>query len=147
MNWLSALSHNAAQNISCILVTVIDSEGSAPRVQGTRLVVTENNFVDTLGGGSLEHEAIAHARELLSAKTQSPLITNRQFILGSDLTQCCGGRVTLQFDCHWANDFILHVFGAGHVAQALVRVLVRVRVCACARVCERVRHMSASGIV
>jgi xanthine dehydrogenase accessory factor len=89
------------------------------------MVVTENEFNDTLGGGALEHEAIEHAREILKAAVREPVITHRQFVLGSDLTQCCGGRVKLQFDCHWANDFILHVFGAGHVAQEVARLVQR----------------------
>ena len=125
MNWLSALSHYAAQNRSCVLVTIIESEGSAPRALGARIVVTQNDVSDTLGGGALEHQAIAHARQLLETKTLAPVISHKQFVLGSDLTQCCGGRVKLQFDCQWANDFILHVFGAGHVAQEVARVVQR----------------------
>lgn len=125
MNWLSALSHNAEQNRSCVLVTIVESEGSAPRALGTRIVVTQSDVSDTLGGGALEHEAIAHARQLLETKTLAPVISHKQFVLGSDLTQCCGGRVKLQFDCQWANDFILHVFGAGHVAQEVARIVQR----------------------
>lgn len=125
MNWLGALSQCAVQNLSCVLITVVESEGSAPRVLGTRMVVTENDFVDTLGGGALEHEAIEHARNLLTAKLPGPVITHRHFVLGSDLTQCCGGKVKLQFDCQWANDFVVHVFGAGHVAQEVARVVQR----------------------
>jgi xanthine dehydrogenase accessory factor len=89
------------------------------------MVVTDNVFKDTLGGGALEHEAIEHARDLLKAVVRGPVITHREFVLGSDLTQCCGGRVKLQFDCQWSNDFILHVFGAGHVAQEVARVVQR----------------------
>lgn len=125
MNWLSALSQYASQNTSCVLVTVIECEGSAPRALGTRMVVSQNDCIDTLGGGALEHEAIDHARELLEAGGRGPVISHRQFVLGSDLTQCCGGRVKLQFDCQWANDFLVHVFGAGHVAQEVARVVQR----------------------
>jgi len=125
MSWLNALSQYAAQNVSCVLITVVESKGSTPRVVGTRMVVTENEFADTLGGGALEFEAINHARMLLATKVRSSVISHRQFVLGSELTQCCGGRVKLQFDCQWANDFVLHVFGAGHVAQEVARVVQR----------------------
>ena len=125
MNWLAALSQCASKNLSCVLVTVVESEGSAPRVLGTRMVVTEKDFADTLGGGALEHEAIDYARNLLAAAVRGPVISQREFVLGSDLTQCCGGRVKLQFDCQWANDFIVHVFGSGHVAQEVARVVQR----------------------
>lgn len=125
MSWLNALSRYASANVSCVLITVIESEGSAPRVMGTRMVVTKHECSDTLGGGALEHEAIEHAKVLLNTAIRGPVISHREFVLGSDLTQCCGGRVKLQFDCHWANDFILHVFGAGHVAQEVARVVQR----------------------
>jgi len=125
MNWLNALSVHADNNLSCVLVTVIESEGSAPRIQGTRMVVTSDSFTDTLGGGALELQAIKHARLLLENGPTDKVITQREFILGSDLTQCCGGKVTLQFDCQWANNFIIHVFGAGHVAQEVARIIQR----------------------
>lgn len=125
VNWLQALTQHAEDNISCVLVTVIESAGSAPRVVGTRMVVTVDAFADTIGGGALEHEAIDHARHLLHAESHEMPISHREFTLGADLTQCCGGKVTLQFDCHWANDFTLHVFGAGHVAQEMARIVQR----------------------
>ena len=95
MNWLKALSQYAENNVSCVLVTVIESTGSAPRVVGTRMVVTGDGFADTIGGGALEHEAIEHAQTLLQVGSNEALITQRDFTLGADLTQCCGGRVTL----------------------------------------------------
>ena len=164
MNWLSALSHCASQNLSCVLITIVEATGSAPRILGTRMVVCEKQStdphgggslgyesvdthgggslgyesvdthgggsleyeaIDTLGGGALEYEAIDHARKLLQSPVRGPVITHRQFVLGSDLTQCCGRKIKLQFDCQWANDFNLHVFGAGHVAQEVARVLKR----------------------
>ena len=84
MNWLKALTQHADNNISCVLITVIESSGSAPRVVGTRMVVTADGFSDTVGGGALEHEAIEHARELLQAGQHEPPISHREFTLGSD---------------------------------------------------------------
>ncbi len=125
MNWLQALTAHANANRACVLVTVVESTGSSPRKTGARMVVDTEDFFDTLGGGALELEAISHARALLANGTREPAISHRNFILGSDLTQCCGGTVNLQFDCQWANDFVLHVFGAGHVAQEVARITQR----------------------
>ncbi len=125
MNWLKALSLHAEKNTSCVLVTIVELKGSAPRVVGTKMVVSLNDIADTLGGGALELEAIEHARTLLNAPTSEPLISHKEFALGTDLTQCCGGRVKLQFDCQWASDFSLQVFGAGHVAQEVARIVQR----------------------
>lgn len=125
MLWLKALQRFTIDNESCVVVMITDVEGSAPRAVGTRMVVTLDAVHDTIGGGALELEAISHARALLASHHCVPLISSRQLSLGQALSQCCGGRVTLQFDIHKANDFIVHVFGAGHVAQELARILPR----------------------
>jgi len=45
------------------------------------------------------------------------------FLLGPGLGQCCGGKVTLLFECFPGNDFNIMLFGAGHVGSALVEIL------------------------
>ena len=125
MNWLEALNRYKRINQSCVLVMITNVEGSAPRPVGTRMLVSAENYFDTLGGGALELEAISHARALLVNDTQNPAISARTLSLGGELSQCCGGRVTLQFDCHFANSFVLHVYGAGHVAQEVARIVQR----------------------
>ncbi len=106
------------------MVLVTDVQGSAPRPMGTRMVISATEIYDTIGGGALELSAINHARELLS-RSQVPVVSCHEFALGKALSQCCGGRVTLQFEYHPAQDFRVHVFGAGHVALELVRILGR----------------------
>ena len=129
MDWLDALTHSRANNLSCVVVMITDVTGSAPRSVGTRMVITADHTYDTIGGGALEMEGISHARALLNCHehkdSANDLISTRCINLGAELSQCCGGKVSLQFDCHFANDFILHVFGAGHVAQEVVRLALR----------------------
>ncbi len=45
-----------------VLVMVVDHEGSVPGTTGAALVVTDNGFVGTVGGGAAEHEMIERAR-------------------------------------------------------------------------------------
>ncbi|WP_294233809.1 xanthine dehydrogenase accessory protein XdhC [uncultured Sphingomonas sp.] len=75
------------------LVTVLATEGSAPRGAGTRMVVTETDSVDTIGGGALEHRAIEQARAILAHPPGSWRV--QDYPLGPLLGQCCGGRVRL----------------------------------------------------
>lgn len=126
MEWLQALQKLVHDNQSCVVVLITEISGSAPRPVGTRMVITSTDIHDTIGGGALELEAISHARALLLSQRSVPAISYRDISLGKDLTQCCGGRVTLQFDCLLAHDFNVHVFGAGHVAQELARILSRI---------------------
>ena len=119
--WHEGIAQCQQRNVSYVLVTVVSVAGSAPRETGSKMVVTASESIDTIGGGHLEHHAIATAREcLLSDQPQTEL---RSYPLSSKLGQCCGGAVKVLFDV--CNSYQQHiaVFGAGHVAKALVPIL------------------------
>ena len=119
--WHEGIAQCQQHNVSYVLVTVVSVAGSAPREIGSKMVVTASESIDTIGGGHLEHHAIATAREfLLSGRPQTEL---RSYPLSSKLGQCCGGAVKVLFDV--CNSYQQHiaVFGAGHVAKALVPIL------------------------
>ncbi len=122
MDWISALQQAKSDAVTCVLVSVVEVEGSAPRGVGSRLVVGADFQADTIGGGSLEYKAIAHARHMLATGVISRS-ESHQFKLGKQLSQCCGGRVKLQFDLIPASQVQLCVFGAGHVAAALASIV------------------------
>lgn len=75
------------------LVTVLATEGSAPRGAGTRMVVTQDSIAGTIGGGRLEYQAIEQARAILSHPRGAWRV--QDWPLGPLLGQCCGGRVRL----------------------------------------------------
>jgi xanthine dehydrogenase accessory factor len=130
-----ALAHAARTGCDCVLVQVERIEGSAPREAGAGMVVTADVAVGTIGGGHLELKSIALAREQLGQGARKPGFSMR-FPLGPSLGQCCGGVAYIRFDfCPKGVVpppvpvlvpqplFHLMLFGAGHVAQALVQVL------------------------
>lgn len=114
-----------------MLVEVIEARGSVPREAGTRMLVSADEVAGTIGGGHLEWQAIAKARERLAAHDITPL--DWPVALGPSLGQCCGGALTLRLSplteatlAAWPAPrplFRLHLFGAGHVGRALVQVL------------------------
>ncbi|MEA3066039.1 MAG: xanthine dehydrogenase accessory factor [Sphingomonadales bacterium] len=75
------------------LVTILATEGSAPRGPGARMVVTQTGLAGSIGGGKLEHQAMAQARAILALEPGSWRI--QDYPLGPLLGQCCGGRVRL----------------------------------------------------
>lgn len=77
---------------TCAMVSVIRTEGSVPREEGARMVVTPHGFHGTIGGGTLEWKVLAEAQALLGKPRAVKFITQS---LGPDLGQCCGGRVKL----------------------------------------------------
>lgn len=114
-----------------VLVEVVAARGSVPREAGTRMLVSVDVVIGTIGGGHLEWQAIAKARERLASGDSTAL--DWPVALGPSLGQCCGGALTLRFTplsdatvADWPADrplFRLHLFGAGHVGRALVQVL------------------------
>jgi len=80
---------------TCAMVSVIKAEGSVPREEGARMVVTPDGFHGTIGGGTLEWKALAEAQRLLGKPRAMKMLTQS---LGPDLGQCCGGRVSLAIE-------------------------------------------------
>jgi xanthine dehydrogenase accessory factor len=79
----------------CALVSVVKTEGSAPRDAGARMVVTPEGYHGTIGGGTLEWRAIALAQAQVVAGAAVKLSNHA---LGPELGQCCGGRVQLAIE-------------------------------------------------
>jgi xanthine dehydrogenase accessory factor len=74
------------------LLSVIGAAGSVPRETGARIVLQpDGGFYGSIGGGRLEYEAIAAARAALRAGRGQAQF--RDWPLGPNLGQCCGGLV------------------------------------------------------
>ncbi len=114
--------------IGCVLVTLVEALGSTPQDAGAKMIVTAaGRQAGTVGGGRVEAQAIAHAQEIL-AESQSRKVATPRFVnwsLKADVGMTCGGSVKLYFEPHPGADatWPIVIFGAGHVAQALVPVL------------------------
>jgi len=120
-----------------VLVSVQAVQGSGPREPGAWMAVLADGVVNTIGGGNLEFQAIAQARESLArglaADAREPVV--RRYPLGPSLGQCCGGVVQLAFEHVAAGDAPalkerlgvpatpVALFGGGHVGRALAHLL------------------------
>ena len=107
-----------------IKVEVIGTEGSVPREVGATMIVHADRIEGTIGGGSLEWSAMARARHML---TEGAKTHQERVVLGPDMGQCCGGRVTLSYAVEaQAKEYLeppLFIWGAGHVGRAIAAVL------------------------
>jgi xanthine dehydrogenase accessory factor len=139
MKTWATLLQSVKEHGTAVLVTVARVEGSSPREEGARMIVTPEGFHGTIGGGTLEWQAMAAAQKALGRAAGT---SSKQYSLGPDLGQCCGGRVTLlteTFDATALPRLIemaeregkgafdqrrkIYLFGAGHVGRALVMAL------------------------
>jgi xanthine dehydrogenase accessory factor len=92
----TAYARDALKRGPAALVTVLATEGSAPRGPGARMVVTSDALAGTIGGGALEHQAVHQARAILGLPPGSWRV--QDYPLGPLLGQCCGGRVRLMVE-------------------------------------------------
>lgn len=73
-------------------VVVTEVQGSAPREVGASMLVWTDGQRGTIGGGALEYQACAEARDLLANGGAKRVA---RVALGPNLGQCCGGAVGL----------------------------------------------------
>ncbi|MDE2400857.1 MAG: xanthine dehydrogenase accessory protein XdhC [Burkholderiales bacterium] len=122
-----------------VLVQVQAVRGSTPRETDARMVISADEVQGTVGGGHLEWQAIAMARQALFehalASPPAPPMGpwTQTYALGPTLGQCCGGVMELAFEplswqalSRWPEvppRFHLELHGAGHVGQAIVKLL------------------------
>lgn len=103
------------------LVTLVEATGSTPQDTGAKMIVTAEGLASgTVGGGRVEAKAIEQAQTMLA---EGPTCVLHDWNLKADVGMTCGGRVKLFFECHGIASWQVVVFGAGHVAQALTRLL------------------------
>ena len=119
--WFDAVQHCEQSGEAYVIATVLGASGSIPRDQGSKMVITANQQFDTLGGGHLEFKVAEKAQSLIAENNVGNSIEH--FPLGASLGQCCGGSVTVLFESFAQQGMHLTVFGAGHVAKALMSIL------------------------
>lgn len=96
LDWPSSLHASLSAGRDAVLITVARTRGSVPREAGATLVVDALTTAGTVGGGHLEWQAVAHARQLLA--TGKHPVDLQHYNLGARLGQCCGGSVWLLYE-------------------------------------------------
>lgn len=87
---LATLKRAAARG-PFVRVVVAETKGSTPREAGAEILVWPGTTEGTIGGGALEHAAIARARTLTEPRLE-------RIALGPAMGQCCGGAVVLGYE-------------------------------------------------
>lgn len=119
----------SAQGISFVTITLVQPEGHVPQDVGAKAIVTEAGLAwGTVGGGRLEARAIEHAQGMLAHALKEKGVTQRvpelvRYDLKQDLNMVCGGVATVFYELAANSGWTIAVFGAGHVAQAVVPLL------------------------
>jgi len=102
MNLWQAIARGLAADGRAALVRLLSIEGSAPREAGAAMaVLADGAIAGSVGGGTLEWHLHRNALEQLSGL---PSGRNVQHLLGPDLGQCCGGRITARIETFGPDD-------------------------------------------
>src|SRR5712664_3190044 len=122
--FFEALNDFMAREEPLVSVTVVDTMGSVPQDRGAKMIVTRAGLqFGTVGGGKVETKAIAEAQKMLRGGT-AETTKFAQWRLAQDVGMTCGGVVKLYFESHNVGSWRIVVFGAGHVANAVVNLLI-----------------------
>ncbi len=107
-----------------IIATMVKTKGSAPQEVGAKVLVGENGYITgTVGGGKVEERVILHSKEMLKSHVT---FDYADWNLQTEIKMTCGGVVSFFFERIQAKpNWEIAVFGAGHVAQEVVRTLIK----------------------
>jgi xanthine dehydrogenase accessory factor len=96
VSWIEELAHMSSE---AVRVTLVEADGSSPREAGAAMLVSGEGVTGSIGGGALEHQAIARARTMLGDLVPGcwPRSSDK-IALGPSLGQCCGGAVRLLYE-------------------------------------------------
>jgi xanthine dehydrogenase accessory factor len=123
MTFFEKLNEMIAAGTPVVSVTVVDVTGSVPNERGSKMLVTEDGLhFGTVGGGKIEKRSIEEAQSMLRGG-ESPRFF--QWQLNKDIGMTCGGMVKMYFEAFNVATWNIVIFGAGHVANALVSLLSR----------------------
>jgi len=124
------------QGLNFIVATLVKTKGSAPQEVGAKILVGENGYIDgTIGGGKVEERVILHSKEMLK---RSESFDYADWNLQTDIKMTCGGVVSFFFERIQAKPtWEIAIFGAGHVAQEVVRTLLKLE---CSVICSDPRE-------
>ena len=122
--FLDKLSRFKKEGIPIVVVTLVNLRGSAPQEVGARIIVGAQGLLfGTIGGGKAEAKAIKFCVDLFSKTLDHHFV---EWNLQTDVGMTCGGVVGLFFEkVVPLSDWKIAVFGAGHVSQELIPLLIK----------------------
>jgi xanthine dehydrogenase accessory factor len=117
MSLFEDVSDILADGRPAAMLTVVDTDGSAPRDPGTRMVVTRDAEYGTIGGGTVESLAVDAARDVLAGDAE-PGVRSYELEPGGNTGMVCGGSMDVFVDRIQGPPRLL-VAGGGHISQEL----------------------------
>ena len=101
------------------LATIVHTNGSIPSYESSRMLVREDGSIaGTIGGGCVEAEVWAAAKEVMSAEAPRKMTFSLNNDANYDNGLICGGTLEIFVEPILPQP-VLYIFGGGHVSIAL----------------------------
>src|SRR5579863_14813 len=103
------------------LATIVHTNGSIPSYESSRMLVRDDGTIaGTIGGGCVEAEVWAAAKEVIGAEQPRKMTFNLNHEADYDSGLICGGTLEVFVEPILPQP-TLYIFGAGHVSTAANR--------------------------
>jgi xanthine dehydrogenase accessory factor len=104
------------------LATIVHTNGSIPSYESSRMLVREDGSISgTIGGGCVEAEVWAAAKEVIQNEQPRKMTFNLNHDAAYDAGLICGGTLEIFVEPLLPQP-VLYLFGGGHVSTAVARV-------------------------
>src|SRR5207245_3873062 len=101
------------------LATIVHTNGSIPSYESSRMLVREDGSISgTIGGGCVEAEVWAAAKEVMQKESPRKMVFNLNNEASYDNGLICGGTVEIFVEPILPQP-IVYLFGGGHVSIAI----------------------------
>src|ERR1700722_19231572 len=104
------------------LATIVHTNGSIPSYESSRMLVREDGAIaGTIGGGCVEADVWAAAKEVILAEQPRKMTFNLNHEAEYDAGLICGGTLEIFVEPILPQP-VLYIFGGGHISSAVARV-------------------------
>src|SRR3990172_6296814 len=122
MDVFEEISRLRKAGIKAALATIVNVRGSIPSYESAKLLVREDGSIfGTVGGGCVEAEVWAAAREVMQQEKPRKLTFNLNQDPAYDTGLLCGGTLDVFIEPILPTPY-LYIFGAGHVSLSLSKL-------------------------
>ena len=104
------------------LATIVHTNGSIPSYESSRMLVREDGSIaGTIGGGCVEAEVWAAAKEVMQIEQPRKMTFNLNQDAAYDAGLICGGTLEIFVEPILPQP-LLYIFGGGHISSAVARI-------------------------
>src|SRR5437899_3814784 len=103
------------------LATIVHTNGSIPSYESSRMLVREDGSIaGTIGGGCVEADVWAAAKEVLAKETPRKMVFHLNNEASYDNGLICGGTLEVFVEPILPQP-VAYIFGGGHISLALAK--------------------------